>query len=472
MAVIEDGNNSGRKLFIDTENAAKVSLTSNAVTAGFVRLLDSDGREIITTENGALSVSTDVPLFFDQVDGNAVDTNKWVQSSSGMTIAQASGFLTLNSANAVTANAYAIVSSSKYIPLYGHLPCRASFNLKVATLPQSNMVMEFGLGLVATNAAPTDGAFFRWTAAGTFQAVTNNGGSESGSTEVLTGEFTELTGATVTLPPTTAEAEIFDIVIVEDQVQFFVGDVLVAEVEAPAGLAYPTNNGRLPVFARVYNGGSAPSIAPQLSIGQVIVVQEGAQFDRPWAETLAILGRGAYQSPVTAFGQTSNHTNSFAPSSITLSNTTPGVTALEGWFQFGAVAGAATDYCIVAYQVPTGYQLIVHSVSIFLLNTGAIGSITTPTLFRWSLGANASAASLATADGAGTWAPRRIPLGLQSFGLSAFIGSQPPDIVRDLRPGVAIDSGRYMSLILQCPVGAATASQVFYGGFLVNGYYE
>src|SRR5260221_439591 len=110
MAVIEDGANSGRKLGVNTENAIPVSLTQTAALAGFAKLLDSLGNQINTTENGALNTSTDSLLFYEQVDGAAVNINRWIQSVSGMTIVQGNGFITLNAAAATTANAYAILT--------------------------------------------------------------------------------------------------------------------------------------------------------------------------------------------------------------------------------------------------------------------------------------------------------------------------------------------------------------------------
>lgn len=457
MAIIEDPI-TGATLNINVNREAQVNLPALAANAGFAKLLDSLGAEINTTENGALNTSTDSLLFFEQVDGAAVNTNTWAQSVSGMTIAQTGGYIKLNSGSALTAGAYAILSSVKNVPLYGHLPMRVTFNNMVPLLAQSNLTMEFGIGSVATNAAPTDGAFFRWSPSGNLYAVINNAGVETLSPALSA--------------VSTSEAEIFDVVVVEDLVQFFVGDELVATVEVPPGQAYPTSSGRLPIFARVYNSGSSPAAAPQVFIGQIVVVQEALNQTREWREALSILGRGAYQSPVTPFGQTANHANSTSPTSASLSNTAAGYTTLGGRYQFAAVAGAVTDFALFAYQVPAGYQLIVTGVTISCSSIGALGSAVTPTLLDWGLGVNSSAVSLATADGAGTWAPRRIPLGVQSFGLTVAIGALAGDITRSFDPPLVIDSGRFLHVIMQLPIGAATASQIFRGNVFVHGFHE
>lgn len=457
MAVIEDGANSGRKLSVNTENALPVSLTTTMANAGFAKLLDSLGNQINTTENGALNTSTDSMLFYDQVDSAAVDLRKWNQSTSGMTIVQANGYITLNAGASVAAGAYAILSSIQSIPMYGHLPLRISINLQTPVTPQSNLVMEFGIGNVATTAAPTDGAYLRFNAAGQFIGIINNG----------------LETPSPALPlPSTTEADIFEIVVVEDQVQFLLGDVLLTAVNVPPGQSYPTSSGRLPIFLRVYNAGSSPAVAPVLKLGQLVVVQEALNQQRDWREVLSILGAGDYQSPVTPFAQTVNHANSTSPSSATLSNTAAGYTTLGGRYQFAAPAGAATDFALFGYQVPAGYRLVVTGIAISCLNTGAIGSAITPTLLDWGAGVNASAVSLATADGAGTWASRRIPLGMSAFGLTAVIGAQSSDIVRTFDPPLVIDSQRFFHIITQIFSGAATASQVLRGNITVNGYFE
>jgi hypothetical protein len=72
----------------------------------------------------------------------------------------------------------------------------------------------------------------------------------------------------------------------------------------------------------------------------------------------------------------------------------------------------------------------------------------------------------------GTWAPRRIPLGLQSFLAIALIGQAAGDLVRQFTPPLIVDAGRYLHVIVQVPVGLATVSQVIRGNVMINGYFE
>lgn len=458
MSVIEKGF-SGVLGEISPERYKYVVTPTDPALAGYVKLVDAEGAPILTTESGALLTSDEGLIFFEQVDGSSVNINLWSQSTASLAIAQASGYISLNSALAITANGYAILTSNKYVPMYGSLPLRIQISAKVAVLPQSNLTMELGIGLVATNAAPTDGAFFRWHPNGNFLAVVNNAGAETAS-------------ANLSPPPVAGKLTLFEIIIVEDLVRFLINDTIVAEISNSVGIAFPVSGGRLPVFARVYNSASVPAQAPQLSIGQVIVVQQDMKQNKNWGEVLSTMGRGSYQSPVASFAQTSNHTNSTSPTSASLSNTAAGYTTLGGRYQFAALAGAATDYALFAFQVPVGFQLFITNIRITAMNTGAINSVVTPTVMDWAIGLNASAVSLATVDGAGTWAPRRIPLGMQGFGISSALASNAVDISARFEPPLVVDGSRYLHVILQIPFGAATGSQIIRGDVMISGYFE
>lgn len=446
----------GQTAKVTTSRELSVALSAVEANAGFVKLLDANGEGLHVTDTGAILTSGREVTLFEQVDGTNLNTNRWTTSTSGLTVTQAGGYINVNSGNATTANAYAILQSIKNVPLYGALPVLITGNIKATTLPQANATMEFGVGAVATNAAPTDGCFFRWSSNGDFDCVVNNAGSET---------------VTTVTPPVINDATLLEIEIVEDEVAFFIDDVEIAMVSIPLGQSYPTSSGRLPVFLRVYNGSSPPAQAPQLGLGQLTVVQQDVQQRRDWATVLAATGLGAYQSPVTGFGQTANHANSTSPTSATLSNTAAGYTTLGGRFQFAAVAAAATDFALFGYQVPAGYQFYVTGISVSSLVTGV--AVVTATVLDWSLGVNGSAVSLATADSPPTsWAPRRLTLGSQGFLALAGLGATANDISRQFSPPLVVDGNRFLHVILQVPLGAATASLIFRGDVMIHGYFE
>lgn len=447
---------SGNVATVNNAKELNVALSALAANAGYAKMLDGDGNEIATTEAGALSVSTDALILTEQVDGSALNTNLWTTTTSGMTVVQSGGVIALNAGSATTANAYAILQTVRSLPLYGTLPLVISVNAKSTFQPQANSTIEIGIGVVSGNSAPSDGVYFRWNTSGEFRSIINNGG--------------ETPSAALTAPVSN-NMTLFQMVIVEDKAIFIVNDETVATIDVPVGLAYPTAGGRLPIFFRVYNGAGAPAQAPQFSIGQVTVTQQGMEQNKRWDQILASLGRGAYQSPVTTFGQTENNANSTVPATATLSNTTAGYATKGGKFLFAAPGAAETDYALFAYQVPANYQLYINSVNIYSGVTGL--AIVTPTIFEWSLGLNGSAVSLATADSPPTsWAPRRVALGMQSWAAAAAIGTIGVPIALQFETPLVIEGGRYLHVILRIPNGAATPTMTFRGHINVNGYFE
>ena len=126
---------------------------------------------------------------------------------------------------------------------------------------------------------------------------------------------------------------------------------------------------------------------------------------------------------------------------------------------------------LYGWQVPTDFQFVCTGVSVAAVNTGAAVAITNTTL-DWSIGLNASAVSLATVDGAGTWAPRRMPIGFQSWALGAAIGA----VAETLRPPVetplVTEGGRFISAIVQAFNGTATVGQIIRVDVFFNGYLE
>ena len=452
---------------VDTNKNLKVTLPTDTAQAGYGKLAGKDGSPLKVTATGYAEASLDSMEFMDTIDGASVNTNLWAQSTSTMTITQAAGFINLNPTNSVAINTYAILSTiqsfylSDCLPLHIHLRTQSS----LWNLP-ANTVFEFGWGTATTNATPTDGIFIR-ARAGTVYAVMNFGGSE---TELA------LTPAAMAVPTVNVTSEwVLD--LYANELRVFLDGTLIAAatiegrpttMQAPTSLPAATTNNRQPIFFRVFNTASAPGSSPTLRLGQISVQHRNAQLDKPWVDKLVGMARGGYQNPTT-FGATSNHTNSTSPTSATLSNTAAGYTTLGGRFQFAAPAGAATDFALFGYQVPAGYQLFCHHIAISSCNTGAAVA-TTATMLDWGIGTNSSAVSLATADGAGTWAPRRIPVGTQAYIVAAGIGVCAPDIMRDIH--VVTDSGRFLHVIVQVPVGTATGSQVIRGDVTLTCWFE
>lgn len=436
--------------------------STNSTKVGYTFLAVGPQNKALTAVGpmGRLATGVQTLELFDSIDGAAVNSNIWNQPApTTFTIAQnaTTGFMVLNSGASIAANAQCQINSIKRIQLINTFVPQVRILFKTPNVPQANATIEMGFGTASGTTAPTDGAFFRWSSASEFRCV-------------CAFNSVETTSAALTAP-TVNVVHTSHLVFRGTKVEFWVDEVLLAEVSAAAGNPNPTSSSRVPIFARIYNGAISPVLAPELHIGAVSEWRNDLNTNKLWPTQMATIGRGAYQSPVTTFAQTSNHANSTSPTSATLSNTAAGYTTLGGRFQFAAPAGAATDFALFGFQVPADYQLIITGIRISSANTGAAVA-TTATIMDWSIGVNSSAVSLATTDTATTWAPRRIPVGHQGWIIGAAIGAQAENIDLQFDTPIVVDGGRFFHAIVQIYVGTATASQVIRGDVMVSGYFE
>jgi hypothetical protein len=177
----------------------------------------------------------------------------------------------------------------------------------------------------------------------------------------------------------------------------------------------------------------------------------------------------AYRAPGALEGtQLAQFANSAAPGAASLSNTTPSYTTLGGKFLFASIVGAETDHVIFGYTTPATHRLIISGIAISTAVSVAL--TTTASLIEWGLGVNATAVSLATSDSGSTYGPRRIALGTQGFVASAAVGIMGADIVRQFDSPLITEPGRFLTVIMREPVGAATGS--FRGSVTFDGYFE
>lgn len=416
-----------------------------------------------TLVSNSVKTTQSTLLIYDPIEGSNVNVNIWNQTFISMASTQGSGLLTLNSGLVVNINTFILIQTLKEVLIFNEYPIAVAMRCKVT--PQSNSVIEIGLGKCSGSSTPSDGLFFRWDSTATLKAITNYNGTESQSAAI--------TGLVTT------DYYIFQIICYRDRVNFVITDRNNTVISSIT-LNVPNNQGslisisHLPVFLRIYNTASSPSVAPQLVLSSLNVEILDLGSNKNWTEQLACIGRNSIQGALNSFIQTSEWTNSTIPSAATLSNATPSYTTLGGQFRFVAVAGAETDYALFAFQVPTGLQLIVEEIIIDTFITG-VNNATTATILLWALAINSSGVSLATAENAGispnTTAPRRLPLGSMGFLQTDVIGTSKR-VDNKLSVPLVIDSGKYLHIILRIPVATATPSQEYRGLVTINGYFE
>lgn len=456
-----------------------------------VDVASASARSVRYGLDGRLYLDNSSLFLQDSVEGSTVDSNKWVQTTTTMTIGQASGAITLNSGSSALASKGAMLQSHHFYPYIPNVGLMARFRAQ-PTATQANTIHEMGFGNPSGDhaAAIADGAVWRKQSDGSWIPVLSIGG-----TEVL---GNSISNAIFTAAIAVGAYAFFEVQIEGGRAKFAIYN---SNPSGALGLASPSNpaskvpakiesslvpgssqvidipttqtafqSTHLRALARTYNQGSAPASAVQLILAGVFVaaVNSVGLNRRPYDLVQSAMGYNALTDP-TAFTQLANYSNTAAPSSATLSNTAAGYTTLGGQWQFAAVGGAETDYALFAYQVPSPFSMVVRGIRISSLVTGAANA-TTATILQWGLGFNSSAVSLATG---GTYPYMRKAIGTQVCAITAAINTQfTNDIdVRFAIPYVC-QPGRFFAVILKIPVGTATASEVIRGTCDIDATFE
>lgn len=481
---IKGGNNSAGLANVSATYEVNVVTPQTEENAGFVQVsAEIDPGDVLgsrtvlpmeISDDYRVRAGLDQTLYNQSFEGTVVATHMFNQTLSTMTTNQASGYFSLNSGNATASGNYAIFQTRRSFPLYGTYPTYIDLWIREANFDATNSTSEYGIGYVATTAAPTDGVFFRRNNSGTLKAVVNYAGTETEVTIDTTNVTDRGTGTAYT--PT--ECNHYLIVIHNDIANFWINDILVASIGCPDNQPSLTSSSAQPIFSRVYNSGVA-SAGRRVEIGFLNVSLGDQHNNKPWSHALCGLGQGAYHTQLgTATAQTANWANSTAPTSAVLSNVAASYTTLGGQYQFGATSGNEVDWALFAYQNPTGTNALPGK-SLYVTNirlskmlvTGATAA--NATMFFWAAGVGSSAVSLATADSATAVSPKRVPLGIHNFIANSPIGTAADGFdVEFTDAPLVVPPAHYLHIICKQLNGTNTASLVWRGQIMINGYFE
>ena len=473
-----EGATSANIVEVDADNAMKVNFGKNTAYTGYgIIMSEKDPGTVIgtpqllspeTSEDFRLRVGTDTVLLSETFNYTTQDFGKWLHLVSGAgTNTFGLGFINI-SPIAVTVNIGAMIKSCRTFPILGASSTYFEWTAAYTLTHGANNIMELGIGIPGTAvSALGDGVVFRWGSDGTLKGFLNYNGTET---------------PTVAMPvPALNTTHKYTLVVSQRVVEFWIDDVLYAEVAAPASLGSVCASAALPTFARCYNAsGVAPNYIQVLKVSDCTVSMGDWAMEKPWPHQMAGAGLNSIQG-AGGFVSTSgsaNMVNAAAPATIVLTAAgTANYPYLGGQFQFAPIISGETDYVVFAYLVPaataglTGRSLYITGVAIDTWNT-VVAVATTPTLMVWSLGVGSTAVTLATADGAGTKATRRIHLGTQFWLTAAVVGQPATPIVRTFDTPFVINAGEYMHIILKLPLSTATATELFRGVVGINGYWE
>lgn len=496
MAIIDGGSSTAGKANVDSAynlqvvtpmtTAAGVAQGGGTDAAGFVALLaESDpglvtgsrtAREIEASPDFRLRMGMDTVLFDLDFAGTTIAQAHVQQNLSTFTAAQTAGFLTLNS-GASTAAANANIRSYPYFPLYGSYPTYFEFWAKVTNEAATNSVTELGVGLVSgATALATDGVFFRWNAGGGFRAVMNYNGAETAT-------------ASIASAPATNTAHHFVIVVHNEQVEFWINDVLQAILAVPSGQPSPTLASQLPWFARVYNTTTA-SAARTIGVGRVNVSLGDHAPSIPFGHIAAGLGGGGYQFQP---GSTSGGTVSRAaaargwPASATAlvagtwtATSAPAANDLGGRWLSPAISTLTSeaDYPVFAFQNPAGTAslpgktLFVTGIRVGETIATAAAS-TNGIMLCFAVGVGSTTAATNTSDAAAAVGARIIPLGQCYFKSTAAVGDAASGFNLDFSQApLVVPPGTFLHFIVR-PVGTVASNTLVVAGMVnIAGYFR
>lgn len=464
-----EGNTSGNVAEVNASNELKVALSNTPANIGGVRMFSENDEASVflrspeTSKDYRLRVGVDTILLNSTFNAAAQNTGLWQMIATTMTATYSAAGAVLNASGITTLSTGAMLKSYRRLPFIGSAALYGEITCLFTVVPVTNQVIEIGLFDVAaaTTVALLDGVFFRIND-GVMTGVVCNNGSETATAMTL---------------PEFGKMHRYVVSIGERETRFWIDDLLVGTLDTPVANGAPMASGSAPLAARVYHKAVAPLTIQQLRVAKMVASIGDFNTNKSWAAQMAGMGlMGIQGAEGMTQGSTANMVNSTVPATATLSNTAAGYTTLGGHFLFAAIAGAETDYALFGYQVPvataalTGRALHITGVSIYTANT-VVAVATTATIMQWAIGIGSTAVSLATAEAAATKAPRRMPLGMQTFVVGAVVGALGESVIANFEPIVA-NAGEFVHIILRMPVGTATATEVFRGMVRIESYWE
>lgn len=480
MAVIDSGASAAGKANVDANFNLKVNLPTVVEQAGYAVLAGelNDGsvfgsREVIpfgVSEEGRLDVGLDSMILNDSFNYAAQNTANYRYPVTTQTATHVitTGYVTLNASNITTINTNSAIQTYRQFPIFGGFQLETRCAALHTQTPQVNAVTEWGLftATLPGGAIPTDGVYFRFTNAGEFRCVLNYNGTEAPS------------GALAV--PSSGVNHSYEISINEEAVLFYVDGDLVYDVDTPAGFAQPFASGCLPFTARHYVAGSAPALAMQFKIGAIDINLGDMNTTKPWPHVMASQGMMGYQGQNGGtMGSTALYTNSLAPGAgAVMTNTTAALgSGLGGQFAALPTLAANTDGILCSFQNPIGSPtqtprtLVITGVRVQGAVTTALVGNATPVVYAYSLAYGHTAVSLATAEAATAKAPRRIPLGYETYAAAAVLGVVGAGVVLTFDSPIVVAPGEFIAVCAK-NVGVVTATGVITFLVTFDAYYE
>ncbi len=476
MSIILKSGTSGDLAGVDTQNNLKVNTPLLAEEAGYVTLSCDNDNGDITGERYNLSpevsgdyrirTGVDQLIFNEAFPGAAINTTLWGSPVTTMTFTVTNGFGNLNAGGSLAINAVARLTTYRSFPCYKSYTTYFEAEAQFTSTPVAGNVCEWGAFISTGTSAPTDGAFFRINAAGEFRCVINNNGVEIQS-GIL--DFNALIGVN--------QCKAFLIYLMSNKALFWIDNVLVSKIDASSAQGTVTSSMNLPLSFRNYNS-TATSTAQIVKVSMVNVTLSDQNTSKQWPHILSGAGGHLSQGQTgNTLGTTALYTNSLAAGAgAAMTNTTAALgSGLGGQFSALPTLTAGTDGIVSSYQAPLGTSLIPGK-SLYITRITISSAVTTtltggPVLYAYSLAYGHTTVSLVTAESATTKAPRRLPLGMQSFVAAAAAGVMANVVDFDMATPIVVQPGEFVQLVAK-NLGTVTTLGVITFIVSFGGYWE
>lgn len=453
---------SAGELQTDAYDNAKVNTPLDETEAGFSAFaVENDAgditgsRSVSTSEitgDYRLRVGVDSLRFSKNFSAAAINSAVWTAPVTTMTVTQTGGYATLNAGLSVASGAVARLTSYASFVTYFGAGLSSRLRVQFTQAPVANNVCEWGHFIATGTAAPTDGIFFRYNAAGQFVCVYSVGGTEVTSSVL---DSSALVGINST--------KLFSIDILGHAARFWIGTQMVWSVENPSGVGIIQSQS-LPLSFRCYNS-AATGAAQTMKIAGVAVYLADANAGLQWPTIAATMGDCGYQGQDGGtMGSAANYANSANPTAAVPTNTTAALgSGLGGQFWETDTLAVTTDGIISSFQnlagtnaIP-GKTLMISGVTISsAVQTALTGG---GYLASWSLAFGHTAVSLATTEAATTKAPRRVPLGFQTVASAAVALTQLSTITIKFDNPIPVYPGEFIQTVKK-KIGTAPSAGV------------
>lgn len=477
MSIKIQGSTSGNIAEVDSNNHLKVINPLTEVDAGFTVMSSSVDEGTITGDritrspevspDFRLRVGVDNMIFNEGFPGSNINTGLWKQDLNAMTVSNASGFFTMNIGGSNTLSASAMIRTYRHFPCYKQYTTYFEAEVKFSATPITNNRCEWGLFIASGQAAPTDGVFFRLNSDGTFNGVVNFNGVEVTSDPI---DVSLIGGANITKK--------YLIYLGSTEAFFWINNILVARIDRPAGNGGLTLSGNLPAAFRVHNVGTTAS-PMAMSVGNINVTWGDQSTNKPWGHILAGTGAHCTQGQTGAtLGSTAQMSGAAIAAGAALSQTTAAAqfVGLGGHFAVTPTLTAGTDGILCSFLVPLGTAALPGR-SLYITGCRVSSAVTTaltggPVIYGFSLAYGHNAISLATTESAITKAPRRFPLGMQSYAAAAPIATSQPNAEADFEDcPILVQPGEYVQVVAR-NYGTVTSAGVITFVVSFSGFWE